>query len=96
MDLEVKAPRAVRWCRKHGIECTVETAIELVEKHLAELLIEDYKQGDDVVPFDECEEGCGSWDTNENRCECGNTRVSWGTNIDWNDLDNSYVYPEPC
>lgn len=51
--------------------------------------IEIKKQEGSTIPFDECDE-CNEWTVSDKRCSCGNRRVYWECDGDFEDMN---VYP---
>lgn len=88
------AVRAVEWLRARGKVAGVDyepaQAVEFANDIAAD---EEQKKvvGDGLIRFggdDNCE-GCGGWDGESRRCQCGNRRVSW-------ERDSSHTFEKPC
>lgn len=67
--------------------------IEQANELAFELLVKEYTKGDGYHSFggdDNCE-NCSGWDGRSHRCNCGNRRVSWEGDVQFDDKNN-YIY----
>ncbi len=76
-----------------GVDYEAQSAIEVANDIAFDEAIAAQKRGGGFVSFggdDNCE-GCSGWDMTSHRCECGNRRVSWEHD---GDFESMYVYAQ--
>lgn len=76
-----------------GVDYEPHSAIEVANEIAAEEAIAAQKKDGGFVSFggdDNCE-GCSGWDMSSHRCECGNRRVSWESD---GDFESMHVYAQ--
>lgn len=76
-----------------GVDYEAQEAIEVADEIAVEEAIAAQKKVSRFIPFggdDNCA-ACHGWDTESNRCECGNRRVGWEHD---GDFENMVVYAQ--
>ena len=74
-----------------GVDYQAEHAIETADEIAKDEAIDAHAKAGGFVSFageDDCE-GCNGWDMKSNRCECGNRRVYWDSD---GDFESMHVY----